>query len=167
MNSTDRLEFVRDFTDQEYNALWSNCFESDEDYQHVHAHVPTMFAIPPNGNGLKPFLQSMPHAWLIKKKDTGDIIGFVVHGNYGGLVNNIGLNIGLRFLRNGYAKETLASLLNYLRSKNMKETYGQCLSTNTGVIQLMEQAGFVYLERTGRKFYDHPNAEELKFKIEL
>lgn len=52
-----------------------------------------------------------------KNKINEDIIGFTLHGNFlPGPPNNIGFNIGRDYARNGYAKETLSELLEYVQN---------------------------------------------------
>jgi RimJ/RimL family protein N-acetyltransferase len=103
--------------------------------------------------------------WLIKRIAEKDIIGFVVHGNfYPGLPNNIGFNIGLKYIQNGYASESLHSLLDYLKEQGITETYGHCYESNLASIRTMEKCGFVNLGPTGKRY---GNVHELKFKIEF
>jgi RimJ/RimL family protein N-acetyltransferase len=103
--------------------------------------------------------------WLIKRKEKQDIIGFAVHGNFiPGLPNNIGFNIGLEYTRQGYAKETLIALVDYLRNEGLQETFGHCFESNSPSIRTMESVGFEKIGPTGRIFN---GINELKFKIEL
>ena len=95
----------------------------------------------------------------------GADVGFVVHGDFiPGLPNNIGFNIGLNYIQKGYASETLQSLIEYVRSTGLKETYGHCFDTNLASIRTMEKSGFKNLGSTGKTF---GNAQELRFKIEF
>jgi RimJ/RimL family protein N-acetyltransferase len=87
-----------------------------------------------------------------------------VHGDFfPGLPNNVGFNIGLSYINKGYATETLQSLIAFVKSLGLKETYGHCFESNIGSIRTMEKCGFKNLGLSGKKF---GNVKELKFKIE-
>lgn len=164
MRNTLRLTFINDKTEDDLNELWNNCFEGQANLNHINAHIPYPIK---QQRELNPFLtrQNGYKTWLIKKIAEQDIIGFVIHGNFfPDHPNNIGFNIGLNYLRNGYATETLSELIEYVRGLDYTETFGHCLESNIGSIRTMESCGFENLGRTGRQFnYNY----ELKFRIQL
>lgn len=164
MKETSRLEFLSQKTEENLTELWENCFSGDQNLEHMNAHVPIPLT---HSFQLYGFLRRERgyKTWLIKRKEKQDIIGFAVHGNFiPGLPNNIGFNIGLKYTRQGYGKETLMALVNYLRNEGFKETFGHCFESNTPSIRTMETVGFINSGSTGRIFN---RVSELKFKIEL
>ena len=161
MRDTQRLTFISDMSNHALNELWVNCFSGQENLNHMNAHVPFSVTQQWQLNG---FLtnQNGYNAWLIKRNAEQDIIGFAIHGNFfQGLPNNIGFNIGLNYTRNGYASETLQSLVEHLKEIELKETFGHCFETNLASIRTMEKCGFINMGRTGRQFKGN---YELKFK---
>jgi RimJ/RimL family protein N-acetyltransferase len=163
MVPSSRLTFLGNKTAEAVRELWLNNFAEPTDYQHMHAHVPAPFRVP-NERSLHGFLVSQPTAWLIQRTEEQDIIGFILHGNYGGLVNNIGFNIGLKYIQQGYASEAIGVLLDYLRARGFSETFGQCLASNAGSIRTMEACGFENSGKTGRQFN---GVDELTFRCNL
>lgn len=164
MKESSRLEFLSKKTEENLKELWDNCFSGEENLGHMNGHVPFHLN---HSFQLNQFLrqEGVYKTWLIKRKEMKDIIGFAVHGNFiPGLPNNIGFNIGLRYTRQGYAKEALIALVNYLRSGGLQETFGHCFESNIPSIRTMESVGFEKIGPTGRIFN---GINELKFKIEL
>jgi RimJ/RimL family protein N-acetyltransferase len=105
------------------------------------------------------------NAWIVKSKQENAMVGFVIHGNFfSGHPNNIGFNIGLNYTRQGYATESVGSLVNYLRSQGYTETFAHCFATNVPSIRCMEACGFINMGPTGRQY--GANVEiELKKRI--
>lgn len=164
MIETKRLTFINNKTQNDLNDLWANCFNGQLNYNFMHAHVPLQYRIP-NQNAINQFLRHNNGTWLVKRKIENDIIGFAVHGDFiPELPNNIGFNIGNNYTRNGYAKETLSELIEFLRKIGLRETFGHCLESNIASIKTMEACGFDNLGRTGRHFNGN---YELKFGIKL
>ena len=166
MQNTRRLTFLNSINTQtDLNELWQNCFSGTENLAHMNAHVPMPLTQQFQLNGFLKNSGANYKVWLIKRIVENDIIGFVVHGDFfPGLPNNIGFNIGLNYIQKGYASETLQSLIEYVRSTGLKETYGHCFDTNLASIRTMEKSGFKNLGSTGKIF---GNAQELRFKIEF
>lgn len=141
-----------------------NCFDGQENNEHMHSHIPNQFRVP-SREALFQFLTHNPNTWLIKRITEQDIIGFAVYGDFmPGMENNIGFNIGLNYTRQGYASETLQELIEVPRRKGLSETFGHCLESNIGSIMTMETCGFQNLGRTGRQFN---GVHELKFRTQL
>jgi len=144
------------------DSLWQNCFAGTANLAHMNAYVPSKISAQFQ---LNVFLQHSGHrydAWLIKRTLENDIIGFVIHGDfYPGLPNNIGFNIGLNYLNQGYATETLLELMAHLKRTGIKETYGHCFDANIASIRTMEKCGFKNLGPTGKVY---TSMQELKFK---
>lgn len=164
MRNTERLTFINNKSENDLSDLWNNCFDGHENYNFMHAHVPQSYRVP-NQIMLNQFLRHNNSTWLVKRIKENDIIGFAVHGNFiPGLPNNIGFNIGLNYTRNGYAKETLIELIEYIRSSGLHETFGHCLESNIASIGTMEACGFDNIGRTGRHFNGN---YELKFRKQL
>jgi RimJ/RimL family protein N-acetyltransferase len=166
MQNTQRLTFLNSVeTENDLNELWQNCFSNTENLAHMNAHVPMPLTQQFQLNGFLKNSGANYKVWLIKQIVENDIIGFVVHGDFiPGLPNNIGFNIGLNYIQKGYASETLQSLIEYVRSTGLKETYGHCFDTNLASIRTMEKSGFKNVGPTGRTF---GNVQELRFKIEF
>ena len=166
MQNTQRLTFLNSAkTENDLNELWQNCFSGIENQAHMNAHVPMPLTQQFQLNGFLKNSGVNYNAWLIKRIAENDIIGFAVHGNFfPGIPNNIGFNISLKYINKGYATETLQSLITYVKSTGLKETYGHCFENNTASIRTMEKCGFKNLGSTGKKF---GNVQELKFEILL
>lgn len=163
MKETKRLQFISNKSIDDLNQLWKNCFDGELNDNFMHAHIPPQYRVP-NKNRLTQFLRS-DGTWLIKTKINEDIIGFALHGNFlPGLPNNIGFNIGRDYARNGYAKETLSELLEYIKNTGLTETFGHCLDSNVGSIKTMEACGFDNLGKTGQQFN---GKHYLKFRKQL
>jgi RimJ/RimL family protein N-acetyltransferase len=164
MKDQERLIFINNITEDLLTELWDNCFSGDANSKHMNAHVP----VPIRTKGtLSQFLTNQNHyrIWLIKRKTELDIIGFAIHGDFfPGHPNSVGLNIGLNYTRNGYARETLESLIEYLRSIGKLETFGYCFDTNLGSIRTMENCGFINKGTIDLVFN---NNKTLKFQILL
>ncbi len=161
MQNTDRLNFINDKSPDELNELWHNCFEGTENDDHMHRHVPTQFRVTNQAN-LNNFLTNNNSTWLVKRIIEKDIIGFAVYGDFmPGMKNNIGFNIGLNYINNGYGSELLNVLIEIPRNKGLVETFGHCLESNIGSIKTMEKCGFTLENYTGRQYNGN---RELKFK---
>jgi len=164
MRNTERLIFINDKTQNDLNELWKNCFAGKDNFNHMNAHVPMPVT---QQWQLNRFLttENGYRSWLIKRISEQDIIGFAIHGIFfPGLSNDVGFNIGLNYIRNGYATETLKALIVTIRESGLNETFGHCFESNLASISTMENCGFINQGRTGRQF-NHNN--ELKFRIQL
>jgi RimJ/RimL family protein N-acetyltransferase len=165
MIHTTRLSLVDKWTQVEQDELWENCFAGPENSGHMNRYTP--YAITDQwqmdhflGHSGKDY-----HVRLIKRKVEYDIIGFVVHGHFfPGHPNNIGFNIGLPYIRKGYAAEALGGLLSHLRENGLTETYAHCYNSNLASIKCMEACGFVSQGSTGRTYGGN---QEIKLKIEF
>lgn len=161
MRQTNRLEFISNLNDEILNELWQNCFEGQDNMNHMNRYVPYPVT---SQYLLNEFLinQRGWNVWLIKRINEKDIIGFAIHGNFIPFnPNNIGFNIGLNYTRQGYATETLNALIEHLREKNYTKTFGLCFENNTPSIKTMENCGFENMGPTGRIFN---NIHELRFR---
>lgn len=158
MVDSSRLTFLGEKTEQNLSELWENCFQGEENLSHINQYVPYRVQ---SQNQLDPFLMRYD-TWFIKRKMEGDIIGFLIHGNFiPGLPNNIGFNIGLKYTSHGYATESLRSLLLHLKSEGMRETCGHCFQTNLPSIRVMESCGFI---NEGRVNGDHGASPTIRFR---
>ena len=164
MQNTERLTFINKKKLEELNELWHNCFEGTENDDHMHRHVPDQFRVPNQAN-LFNFLTNNNSSWLVKRIVEKDIIGFAVYGDFiPGMENNIGFNIGLKYINKGYGSELLKELIEIPRKKGLTETFGHCLESNIGSIKTMEKCGFTLEMNTGRQYN---GKRELKFKKQL
>jgi len=163
MHNTHRLTFLNYKTSEQLEALWENTFAGAENDRHVHAHVPSQFAVP-NKSILLNFAAQNRGLWLIQRIDDKDILGYVVYGQIGPSPNSMGIVIGRRFARQGYALETVQELLAWLKREGKSEVFANCLESNLQIINLMGQLGFEQLGPTG-KSYDGIN--ELNFSKKL
>jgi RimJ/RimL family protein N-acetyltransferase len=164
MRNTERLTFINNKSESDLINLWENCFYGQANYNFMHVHVPQSYRVP-SQNALNQFLMHYKSTWLVKRIIENDIIGFAVHGDFiPGLPNNIGFNIGLKYTRRGYPKETLVEMIEYLRSIGLHDTFGHCMESNIASIRTMESCGFDNLGRTTSQFND---IYELKFRIHL
>ncbi len=164
MKASKNLEYIADFSDEEYDGMWNNVFEGKENDEYVNKYVP----MPVNDKeGLRMFLRGCmmrrtSSVWLIKRKKQTDFIGFLIHGNFWlGLKNNFGLNIGLKFKGHGYGTEALGSLIEHLRGEGYRETFALCMEENTAIRRTMENNGFECLGRTGMM---HRGMHEMRYR---
>lgn len=163
MKDTPRLSYINQKTEDQLNELWENTFAGEENNNFIHAHVPKEYAVP-NKSSLIYYVGNNKRLWLIKRIQENDIIGYVVHGNIGGLQNNIGIAIGKRFSNMGYGLEACQELLKTIKEEGYSEIFAQCMASNTPVISLLTKLKFENLGATGIKF---DNINELKFRLEL
>lgn len=162
MEQTARLTFTSFWTIFELNDPWQKCFAGAANYEHMNRYVPH----PLTAQGqLNNFMQNSGKgytAWIIKRRKEIDPIGFVIHGDFfPGHPNNIGFNVGLNYSRQGYAVESLISLMNLLENSGYTETYDHCFATNVASFRCMENCGFQNLGPTGKKY---GNDVEIQFR---
>lgn len=163
MQDTARLTFVNKKSQSELLELWERNYAGIENQRHIHAFVPPKFQVP-NEMELSNFLKYQPYSWLIKRRVEQDIIGYIIFTNLGNLTNNIGFNIGLPYIRNGYATEALTELIHFLRGEGITEAFGYCLQSNKGSIRTMEKCGFENLGATGVVF---GGVDQLRLRIRM
>lgn len=163
MQNTKRLTFLNQKSPEQLEALWENTFAGVENDRHVHAHVPKQYAVP-NKSLLLNFAAQTRGLWLIQRIDGRDILGYVVYGQIGPFPNSMGIVIGRRFAREGYALETGQELLAWLEREGKAKVFANCLESNLPIIGLLGQLGFEHLGPTG-KSYDGIN--ELNFSKQL
>jgi RimJ/RimL family protein N-acetyltransferase len=164
MKNSLRLSYNNNFTNDNLNELWQNCFRGPANSNHMNAYVPypvthqwQINGFLTNTNGYK--------VWLIKRNNEQDIIGFAIHGNFiPGLPNNVGFNIGLNYTRCGFATETLKALIEHVREIPLTDAFGHCFENNHASKRTMENCGFINMGRTGRQYNGN---YELKFYIKL
>ncbi len=152
MNDSSRLTYLSDISEADKDELWENCFGSIENINHINRYVPYRLE---NQYLLNGFLavNNKYKFWLIKRKLEKDIIGFLIQGSFfPGNENDIGFNIGLNYIRKGYASEALGALISHIREVGLKETYGHCFESNIPSIRTMEKCGFENLGRTGEQY---------------
>jgi len=163
MRSTERLTFLNHKTHEQLEALWENTFAGTENDRHVHAHVPSQYAVP-NKSLLLGFAAQNTGLWLIQRLGDNSILGYVVYGQIGPFPNSMGIVIGKKFARQGYALEACQELLAWLNREGKAEVFANCLASNLPIIGLLGQLGFEQLGPTG-KSYDGVN--ELNFRKQL
>lgn len=154
MNDTTRLTFISSPTTADLEELWRNCFNTQEKLEHINRFVPYKLTEFYQLSGFLSNEHNRYRFWLIKRKMEKDIIGFAIYGSYfPGYSNDVGFNIGLDYIHQGYAIETLNELINFLTLMGSDETFGHCYENNLPAIRTMERCGFVNLGRTGREFF--------------
>lgn len=163
MKNTTRLTFLNQKTSEQLESLWDNAFSGAENDRHVHAHVPSQFAVP-NKSSLLNFAAQNRGLWLIQRIDTRDILGYVVYGQIGPSSNSMGIVIGRRFARQGYALETCQELLAWLKREGRVEVFANCMESNLPIINLLRQLGFENLGPTGKSY---GSSNELNFSKQL
>lgn len=162
MENSERLIYIQDFNSDELNELWNNCFEGFKNLEHINKYAPVSVN---DKNQLFQFLKNKNFTlFLIKRNTEQDIIGYIIFGEFiPGMRDNIGFVIGLNFINNGYATESLKFMIEHLKCKNLKEIFGQCFETNTPSIKVMENCGFQKI-----KIEDyHTQYKILTFKLNL
>ncbi len=163
MRNTNRLAFLNHKSAEQLEALWENTFAGAENDRHVHAHVPKQYAVP-NKSILLNFAAQNRGLWLIQRIEDNAILGYVVHGQIGPFPNSMGIVIGRRFARQGYALETGQELLAWLRGEGKAEVFANCLESNIPIIGLLGQLGF---EQLGQKGKSYDGVYELSFRKQL
>jgi len=163
MRNTNRLAFLNHKSTEQLEALWENTFAGAENDRHVHAHVPKQYAVP-NKSILLNFAAQNRGLWLIQRIEDNAILGYVVHGQIGPFPNSMGIVIGRRFARQGYALETGQELLAWLRGEGKAEVFANCLESNIPIIGLLGQLGF---EQLGQKGKSYDGMYELSFRKQL
>ena len=163
MRNTNRLAFLNHKSTEQLEALWENTFAGAENDRHVHAHVPKQYAVP-NKSILLNFAAQNKGLWLIQRIEDNAILGYVVHGQIGPFPNSMGIVIGRRFARQGYALETGQELLAWLRGEGKAEVFANCLESNIPIIGLLGQLGF---EQLGQKGKSYDGVYELSFRKQL
>ena len=151
MRNTNRLSFLNHKSAEQLEALWENTFAGAENDRHVPAHVPKQYAVP-NKSLLLGFAAQNTGLWLIQRIDDKDILGYVVYGQIGPFPNSMGIVIGRKFARQGYALETCQELLAWLKREGRAEVFANCLETNLPIIGLLGQVGFEHLGLTGKSY---------------
>ena len=162
MKSSRNLEYLPDKSASALEELWQNCFAGPANQAHMNAYVPQPIT---KAWELYGFLKANRGytCWLIRHKNSQKIIGFAVHGDFiPGQPNSIGFNIGLPWIRKGYAKETLRTLLDHLRQIGYTHTQAFCFANNTPCIRTLQSAGFEGPEATGER---HGGVEEWRFWV--
>ena len=163
MRTTERLTFLNHKSAEQLEALWENTFAGAENDSHVHAHVPLQYAVP-NKSLLLGFAAQNKGLWLIQRIEDNAILGYVVYGQIGPFPNSMGIVIGKKFARQGYALETCQELLAWLKQEGKAEVFANCLESNLPIINLLYQLGFKNLGPTGKSYDSKP---ELNFRKQL
>jgi len=163
MRNTKRLTFLNHKSFEQLEALWDNTFAGEENDRHVHAHTPLQYAVP-NRSVLLNFAQQNKSLWLIQRIDDKEILGYVVFGQIGPFPNSMGIVIGKKFARQGYALETCQELLDWLKREGKAAVFANCLESNLPIIGLLGQLGFENLGPTGKNY---EGIDELNFRKHL
>lgn len=145
MENTERLTFVFEKSEEDLNELWENCFNNPEKLAHINAYSPSAL----NKRSYLNFLKENGRnkSWIVKRIKENDVIGFVIYGDFfPGFKNDIGFNIGLPYLSNGYATEALNEIVRHLRDSGQNQIFGHCYESNVHSIKTMKKCGF---EKTG------------------
>lgn len=163
MQTTNRLTFLNHKSAEQLEALWENTFAGAENDRHVHAHVPQQYAVP-NKSLLLGFVAQNTGLWLIQRIEDKAILSYVVYGQIGPFPNSMGIVIGKKFARQGYALETCQELLAWLKREGRAEVFANCLESNLPIIGLLGQVGFEQLATTGKRY---EGISELNFRKQL
>lgn len=163
MRTTERLTFLNHKSAELLEALWENTFAGAENDRHVHAHVPLQYAVP-NKSLLLGFVAQNTGLWLIQRIEDKAILGYVVYGQIGPFPNSMGIVIGKKFARQGYALETCQELLAWLKQEGRPEIFANCLESNLPIIGLLGEVGFELLGTTGKRY---EGISELNFRKQL
>ncbi len=163
MRNTKRLTFHNQKSVEQLEALWENTFAGEENDRHVHAHTPLQYAVP-NRASLLNYAEKNKALWLIQRIEDKDILGYVVFGKIGPFPNSIGIVIGKKFARQGYALETCQELLAWLKREGKAAVFANCLESNLPIIGLLGQLGFENLGPTGKSY---GGIDELNFRKQL
>jgi RimJ/RimL family protein N-acetyltransferase len=163
MQTTDRLTFLKHKSAEQLEALWENTFAGKENDQHVHAHIPLQYAVP-NKAILLGFAAQHSGLWLIQRNEDKDILGYLIFGQIGPFPNSMGIVIGKKFARKGYALETGQALLAWLKKEGKEAVFANCLESNLPIINLMRRLGFEQLGQTGQSY---AGVQELNFRKTL
>jgi RimJ/RimL family protein N-acetyltransferase len=163
MRNTNRLTFLNQKSFEQLEALWDNGFAGEENDRYVHEFVPKEYAVP-NKSLLLGFAAQNTGLWLIQRLDDKEILGYVVFGQIGPSPNSMGIVIGRRFARQGYALETGQELLAWLKREGKTVVFANCLESNLPIIGLLGQLGFENLGPTGKNY---EGIDELNFRKHL
>ncbi len=163
MRNTKRLTFHNHKSFEQLEALWENTFAGVENDRHVHAHTPLQYAVP-NRASLLNYAEKNKALWLIQRIEDKDILGYVVFGQIGPFPNSMGIVIGKKFARQGYALETCQELLAWLKREGKAAVFANCLESNLPIIGLLGQLGFENLGPTGKSY---GGIDELNFRKQL
>jgi RimJ/RimL family protein N-acetyltransferase len=163
MRNTKRLTFHNHKSFEQLEALWENTFAGAENDRHVHAHTPLQYAVP-NRSVLLNYAEQNKALWLIQRIDDKDILGYVIFGQIGPFPNSMGIVIGKKFARQGYALETCQELLAWLKREGKTVVFANCLESNLPIIGLLGQLGFENLGSTGKSY---GGIDELNFRKQL
>jgi RimJ/RimL family protein N-acetyltransferase len=163
MRNTKRLTFHNHKSFEQLEALWENTFAGAENDRHVHAHTPLQYAVP-NRSVLLNYAEQNKALWLIQRIEDKDILGYVIFGQIGPFPNSMGIVIGKKFARQGYALETCQELLAWLKREGKTVVFANCLESNLPIIGLLGQLGFENLGSTGKSY---GGIDELNFRKQL
>lgn len=163
MQTTDRLTFLKHKSAEQLEALWENTFAGEENDRHVHAHIPLQYAVP-NKAILLGFAAQHSGLWLIERIQDKAILGYLIFGQIGPFPNSMGIVIGKKFARKGYALETCQALLAWLKKEGKEAVFANCLESNLPIINLMRRLGFEQLGQTGQSY---AGVHELNFRKTL
>jgi RimJ/RimL family protein N-acetyltransferase len=76
----------------------------------------------------------------------------------------MGIVIGKKFARQGYALETCQELLTWLKREGKAAVFANCVESNLPIIGLLGQLGFENLGSTGKSY---GGIDELNFRKQL
>lgn len=107
--------------------------------------------------------------WLIHDKFSDEPIGFIAINEISPCVyGNIGIAIGTRFIQKGYASESLAVLIDYIKHHNGKKIYYSHFEENIASQKLAEKFNFNYYKKDIRiRSYDNKQFVEKFYVLEL
>jgi len=130
------LEMIFHPSVADFDQLYRDCLESDEEMAHLNA-----FSYPdawdPDGEELLEQMKELEQCYLLRAE--GSVVGLL---NYGDLIpwqpNAFGVAIGQKFTGRGYATQALALFLKVAESLGVQEVNGYCLPEHTAMIRVME-----------------------------
>ena len=107
--------------------------------------------------------------WMIHIKENDEPIGFVSADKISeNIYGNIGIVVGEKFVKKGYASEVLKELIDYIKSLQGKEIHYSHFKENIASEKLAKKFGFKYYKKEKRiRPYDKKEFEELFYILKI
>lgn len=107
--------------------------------------------------------------WMIHKKDDDEPIGFIsVNETSQNIYGNLGIAVGEKYLKMGYASEVMEELIKYIKSLGGKEIHYSHFKENVASQALALKFNFkCYKEDKRIRRYDSKEFDELFYVLKL
>ena len=107
--------------------------------------------------------------WLIQEIGSRQVVGFVACDEIEeNVYGNIGIAIGLEFIKKGYGTQSLNALVQYINENNGKEIYYSHFKENEASQKLALKCGFKYIKTENRiRRHDGKEFEELFYILNI